>query len=31
MVHLGNMNEVMNAITQAISEAMPEVDKTEKN
>jgi hypothetical protein len=31
MVHLGNMNEVMNAITQAIYEAMPEVDKTEKN
>lgn len=31
MVHLGNINEVMNAITQAISEAMPKVDETEKN
>lgn len=31
MVHLGNVNEVMNAITQAISEAMPKVDEAEKN
>ncbi|KHO62672.1 hypothetical protein THYS13_07350 [Thermoanaerobacter sp. YS13] len=31
MVHLGNINEVMNAITQAISEAMPKVDEDEKN
>jgi hypothetical protein len=31
MVHLGNMNEVMGAITKAISEAMPEASETEKN
>jgi len=32
MVHLGNMNEVMSAITKAINEAMPEAgDEAEKN
>ncbi|WP_026486808.1 hypothetical protein [Caldanaerobius polysaccharolyticus] len=31
MVHLGNINEVMSAITRAINEAMPKVDEVKKN